>query len=57
MSVLQILVPVAIALVVVALVAFRWAARQGQFDDMVTPALRMLRDESAPKQPTDPDEE
>ena len=30
------------------LVAFAWAVRSGQFDDTVTPALRILRDDAAP---------
>jgi cbb3-type cytochrome oxidase maturation protein len=45
MSVMFVLVPVALAVVLVAVVAFVWAARRGQFDDLTTPALRALHDE------------
>ncbi|MEW6050392.1 MAG: cbb3-type cytochrome oxidase assembly protein CcoS [Candidatus Zixiibacteriota bacterium] len=30
------------------LVAFLWAARSGQYDDMVTPSMRMLFDDDKP---------
>lgn len=46
MSVLYVVVPLAIVIVLVALLAFTWAARQGQFDDLDTPALRMLNDDA-----------
>ena len=45
MSVLYVLVPVALALVLVAIVAYVWAARRGQFDDLETPAHRAIQDE------------
>jgi cbb3-type cytochrome oxidase maturation protein len=35
---------VATAAVSLAVLAFLWAAKQGQFDDLATPALRVLRD-------------
>jgi cbb3-type cytochrome oxidase maturation protein len=46
MSVLFLLVPVAIAIVLVALAGFIWATRQGQFDDLETPALRAIKDDT-----------
>jgi len=46
MSVLFLLVPLALLVVVAALVGFAWAARQGQFDDLETPALRVVRDDA-----------
>ena len=46
MSVLFIVLPLALAVVLVAVVAYVWSARDGQFDDLHTPALRMLHDES-----------
>ena len=46
MSVLYLVVPVALLLVAVALAAFAWAARRGQFDDLTTPAIRALQDDS-----------
>lgn len=45
MSVIYIALPAAIALVTVAVAAFLWAARQGQFDDLDSPAARMLDDD------------
>jgi cbb3-type cytochrome oxidase maturation protein len=45
MSVLYFLVPVAVAMVAGAVFAFVWAARRGQFDDLETPAVRMLQDD------------
>lgn len=50
MSVIFIALPVAIALAAAALLAFAWAVRQGQFDDVDTPALRVILDEDEPVQ-------
>lgn len=51
MSVLFLVVPLALLLVGVAVAAFAWAARRGQFDDLTTPALRALQDDA--EQPPD----
>src|SRR5690606_2177636 len=40
MNVLYLLVPLAIVLAAVGVAAFLWAVRNGQFDDVETPALR-----------------
>jgi len=48
MNILFVLVPVALVLASAGLVAFRWAVRSGQFDDLDTPALRILIDDDAP---------
>jgi len=45
MSVLYFLIPLAFVLVAGGLVAFRWAARDGQFDDLDTPPVRILLDD------------
>jgi cbb3-type cytochrome oxidase maturation protein len=45
MSVLFVVVPVVLGVVLVAVIAFAWAARRGQFDDLTTPALRALHDD------------
>jgi cbb3-type cytochrome oxidase maturation protein len=45
MTVLYILVPFAMLLGGFFLGAFLWAARKGQFDDLVSPAHRILIDE------------
>ena len=47
MSVLFIVVPLALIVVLVAVVAYVWSARVGQFDDLDTPAVRMLHDNDA----------
>jgi cbb3-type cytochrome oxidase maturation protein len=44
-TVLFVVVPVALLLVLGAIAAYVAAARRGQFDDLVTPALRMLHDD------------
>jgi cbb3-type cytochrome oxidase maturation protein len=45
MSVLFVAVPVAVLLASAGAVAFLWAARHGQLDDLETPPLRMLLDD------------
>lgn len=45
MSVLTIMLPLAFFLAAGALIAFIRAARSGQFDDLDTPAVRMLTDD------------
>lgn len=45
MSVIFIVLPLALLLAVVALGAFIWAARDGQFDDLDTTSIRMLHDD------------
>jgi cbb3-type cytochrome oxidase maturation protein len=56
MSVLFLVVPLALVLVGVAIAAYLWAVRRGQFDDLVTPAVRMLHDDppAAAGDPVDP---
>ena len=50
MSVLYVLVPVALALAAGAVGAYTWSSRNGQFDDLTTPALRAMLDD-APTRP------
>jgi cbb3-type cytochrome oxidase maturation protein len=45
MSVLFVLLPVALALGGGALLACIWAIRRGQFDDLQSPAVRILLDD------------
>lgn len=49
MTILYVLIPLALALGVSGLAAFILAARSGQFDDLDTPALRALLDDSERK--------
>ena len=45
MSVLYIVLPLAVVMAGVALGAFFWAVRDGQFDDLDTPPVRAMFDE------------
>ena len=45
MSVLYIVLPLALLIAAAAVIAFIWATRSGQFDDLDTPAVRMLHDD------------
>ncbi|HEU4724543.1 MAG TPA: cbb3-type cytochrome oxidase assembly protein CcoS [Candidatus Eisenbacteria bacterium] len=54
MSVLYIVLPLALLVVGVAVLAFRWAAKRGQFDDLDTPAMRALHDDPAVRAPETP---
>ena len=58
MTIIYVLVPLSICLLAVAIGFFAWAARNGQYDDLDTPALDILReDETLPKnEPTSPDQ-
>ncbi len=42
MSIIYVLAPLALLLGTSAIIAFLWAVNKGQFDDMETPANRML---------------
>jgi cbb3-type cytochrome oxidase maturation protein len=48
MSVLYLLVPIALVLVGIALGAYVWAVKRGQFDDLTTPAMRAIHDDAPP---------
>jgi cbb3-type cytochrome oxidase maturation protein len=45
MTVLFLVLPLALMFAGLAIAAFIWAARRGQFDDLTTPAFRMLHDD------------
>ena len=47
MGVMFVLLPVALAFAAGALAAFLWAVRSGQFDDLDTPAVRILLDDDS----------
>lgn len=50
MSVVFIVLPLALLVVFAAVLAYTWAARRGQFDDLTTPAMRVLHeDEGVPR--------
>jgi cbb3-type cytochrome oxidase maturation protein len=45
MTVLFLVLPLAVLLSLLAALAFAWATRHGQFDDLDTPAVRLLTDD------------
>ncbi len=45
MSVLFIVIPLALLMAGAGVAAFMWAARAGQFDDLDTPAHRVVQDD------------
>ena len=45
MNVLYFLLPLALLLAAAAVATFVWAVRRGQFDDLETPAIRVLFDD------------
>ena len=49
MGLLYLLIIVATLVVIAALLAFRWAVRTGQFDDLDTPSIRVILDDQEPK--------
>ena len=51
MTVLYILIPVAIVLVVIAILVFNWAVNSGQYDDLDGPAHSILFDDEEPIPP------
>ncbi|MCX7041923.1 MAG: cbb3-type cytochrome oxidase assembly protein CcoS [Gammaproteobacteria bacterium] len=53
MTILLFLVPVSLALLGLAIWAFLWAVKSGQYDDLDSPSIDMLRDDSKPAPATD----
>jgi len=53
MAVMYVLLPAALLFAVAAVAVFVWAARSGQFDDLETPAMRILGDDEAPPRGSD----
>jgi cbb3-type cytochrome oxidase maturation protein len=51
MRILLLLIPMALGVMGVALWAFLWAVRTGQFDDLEGPAHRILMDDDDPRIP------
>lgn len=48
MNILLVLVPISLALLGLAIAAFAWAVRRGQFEDLDAAALDILREDRAP---------
>lgn len=45
MSIIFILLPLSLFLALVALIAYIWAVKNGQFEDLKTPAMRAVFDD------------
>jgi len=56
MNILLLLVPISLILLGIAIGAFVWAVRRGQFDDLDTPAIDILRDDPLPTPRVDAEE-
>jgi cbb3-type cytochrome oxidase maturation protein len=50
MGIIYALIPLSLLLALIALIAYVWAVKSGQFDDLDTPPLRMLYDDEEYKQ-------
>ena len=48
MTIIFLILPITLLLSATAALAFAWATRSGQFDDLETPAIRLLHEERAP---------
>lgn len=53
MNAMFLLIPLSLVLVALAVAAFFWAVHSGQFDDLDSPAYRMLMDDPPPSGPED----
>lgn len=54
MNILLALVPISVVLLGIAIWAFVWAVRRGQFDDLETPALDILVEDAPAAQAVQP---
>ena len=51
MDILFLLIPISVIFVALIAVAFLWAVKAGQFDDLEGPAHRILMDDDTPAKP------
>jgi cbb3-type cytochrome oxidase maturation protein len=51
MNIIYLLLPLALLLALVFLLLFLWAAKNDHFEDMDTPARKILLDDAAPDRP------
>lgn len=54
MSVIFVLLPLALVFAAAALAVFLWAALSGQYDDLHTPAVRILCDDESEEHDDEP---
>ena len=48
MNILLFLIPISLVMIGAAALLFVWAVKRGQFDDLDTPAIDILRDDDVP---------
>lgn len=51
MNILYLLIPLGLVLLALAVAAFFWAVRTGQFDDLETPAMSVVMDDDTKPAP------
>jgi cbb3-type cytochrome oxidase maturation protein len=51
MTILYLLIPLTLVVMGIAIWAFLWSVRSGQFDDLEGPAYRILMDDDDPRIP------
>ncbi len=51
MDILYLLIPLAIVIMIIAVAAFMWAVKSGQYEDLEGPAHRILMDDDDPRIP------
>jgi cbb3-type cytochrome oxidase maturation protein len=56
MNIIYLLLPLALLLVLVFVIFYLWAVERDQFEDLETPARRILLDDSLPQSPPDSSE-
>lgn len=56
MNILLLLIPLSLLLLLAAIGAFLWAVRRDQFEDLDTPPLDILGDDTRPARPPPPRE-
>lgn len=54
MEALYLLIPIAIGVMIVVVIAFIYTVRSGQYDDLEGPAYRILMDDDDPRIPHQP---
>jgi cbb3-type cytochrome oxidase maturation protein len=56
MNIIFLLIPLGLIILIIAVAAFFWAVRSGQYDDLESPAWRILLDDdrAPPAEPEEP---
>lgn len=53
MDIIFLLLPISVTFALIALLSYIWAVKKGQYDDLKTPAIRVLLDEEEEKDSKD----